>query len=196
MEELYYALDRALSAKGAGFPIFALLHNVKAGDLAPALKTRLCIPLMIPDWVHQVVATVRKKPAGFIPAHTSPVVITTHSMPPGFAIELRTRFEHLSPFILAVDLTEKARVTDMLMVPPGILNAASFYSGVGPEEIDLTIPDESVIKVWGWRVDSPACSPVSSAALNCTSLPNRVWFGKLSNVQEYPCLGWNPPATG
>jgi len=51
VEELSYALDRALDAKGTGFPIFALLHGVPARSLPPALKIRLCIPLGNNDWV-------------------------------------------------------------------------------------------------------------------------------------------------
>lgn len=46
VEELSYALDRALDAKEKGFPIFALLHGIPAPALPPALKIRLCIPLV------------------------------------------------------------------------------------------------------------------------------------------------------
>ena len=35
MEELCYALDRALSSNGSSFPVFALLHRVVAKDLPP-----------------------------------------------------------------------------------------------------------------------------------------------------------------
>jgi hypothetical protein len=46
IEELSYALDRALSVNGSEFPLFALLHNISANELPPALKIRLCIPLV------------------------------------------------------------------------------------------------------------------------------------------------------
>jgi len=38
VEELSYALDRALSAKGENFPVFALLHGVPVKSLPPAMK--------------------------------------------------------------------------------------------------------------------------------------------------------------
>src|SRR5690349_3451961 len=37
IEELGYALDRALSANPADFPVFGLMHNIRAADLPPAL---------------------------------------------------------------------------------------------------------------------------------------------------------------
>ena len=67
VEELSYALDRALSSKGEHFPLFALLHNISPKEVPPALKIRLCILLEDPDWVKQTAAAVEKFAPGFIP---------------------------------------------------------------------------------------------------------------------------------
>ncbi len=55
-EELLCALDRVYEQKGAGFPLFGLLHGVAAHGLPPGLKLRPSIHLADPNWKEQVLA--------------------------------------------------------------------------------------------------------------------------------------------
>ena len=78
LEELYYALDRALSSKGEEFPIFALLHHISPNDIPPVLKIRLGISLEDKDWVKRVASAVKGVPPGFKPSGIADFIITEH----------------------------------------------------------------------------------------------------------------------
>jgi hypothetical protein len=66
-EELAYALDRALHAKDANFPLIALLHGVPVKELPPALRARLCVSLADPSWRDQVKAGLEGRPTSVAP---------------------------------------------------------------------------------------------------------------------------------
>ena len=61
-EELAYALDRALAAKGESFPLIGLLHGVQIQDLPPALRVRLGVSLSDPKWKEAVRAALERRP--------------------------------------------------------------------------------------------------------------------------------------
>ena len=109
IEELCYALDRALGSNGGSFPVFALLHKVAAKDLPPALRVRLCIPLESADWSKQVVAAVENRAPGLVINGLDQWMIKEHQVQDGIALEVRPRFDRLTPFAMAVDLDEKAQ---------------------------------------------------------------------------------------
>jgi hypothetical protein len=107
MEELGYALDRALNAKGETFPVFGLLHHITVYDMPPALKIRLGISLEDKEWIKRVVAAVKGISPGFSPLDVPDFVLTEHITEDGYCLEIRPRFERIAPFTVVVDYEEK-----------------------------------------------------------------------------------------
>lgn len=174
VEELAYALDRALSAKSGDFPLFALLHKVPASSMPPALKIRLCIPLENNNWIDQTVSAVEKKPSGFVPSGLNNWVFTEHKTDDGFALEIRPRFDRISPFGIAVDLDEKksGNVTSSSLGPAGQIPTGF----VAHSRIDSETTLTDGTKAWVWGADNEANSTFSYFLFYKTK-PKRIWFG-------------------
>ena len=63
-EELAYALDRALNARGGQFPLIALFPATVSRDFIPAaIRVRLYVSLTDPDWVERIVASAESREA-------------------------------------------------------------------------------------------------------------------------------------
>jgi hypothetical protein len=105
-EELAYALERVMKERGGSFPLIGLMHRVRAADLPPPLKVRLCIPLSSPNWVDQVIAGINKQAPPHQPANVAPYIVRTHKVTDGYWIQITPRLEHVSPVSVAVDLDE------------------------------------------------------------------------------------------
>lgn len=95
-EELAYALDRALNAKGGGFPLIGLLHGVRIADVPPALRVRLCVSLANPNWKEEIKAGLERRPPVIPQATQTKYVWQSHQeyggVPTATAIEVRPRF--------------------------------------------------------------------------------------------------------
>jgi len=105
-EELAYALGRALSTKGRGFPLIGLLHGVRIADVPPALRVRLCVSLATPNWREEVLAGLEGRPPRVVPGTQSQYVWTCHDQFNGdkdlVAIEVRPRFGQVMYWRFAV----------------------------------------------------------------------------------------------
>jgi len=120
LEELYYALDRALESKDNKFPLIGLVVNgVSFNDVPTALKIRLCISLSSPNWKEQIKAGIELQPIKIIDILQTRFIykLTQSFNGTGIitTIEIRPRFEEIHFWRIAVPLTS---------------NIASF--GVGP----------------------------------------------------------------
>jgi hypothetical protein len=63
LEELAYALDRALRSINANFPLIGLVtQGVSYEDVPLPLKVRLCVNLATPNWKEQVQAALEARP--------------------------------------------------------------------------------------------------------------------------------------
>jgi hypothetical protein len=95
-EELAYALDRALGARGSDFPLIGLLHGVRIEDVPPALRVRRCISLANPDWKEEVAAAIEGRPPRIQLAAQAKYVWNVHPSylgdPSQMAVEVRPRF--------------------------------------------------------------------------------------------------------
>ncbi|QLH40078.1 MAG: toll/interleukin-1 receptor domain-containing protein [Defluviicoccus sp.] len=118
-EELAYAVERALEARGDKFPLIGLMHCVRKGDLPRALSVRLCVPLSAPDWVGQVVAAVNRQPPPYRPADVGPYVVKIHDADSGYWIQITPRVEHVSPAIVCVDLADSRNIQNVFCAPAG-----------------------------------------------------------------------------
>ena len=181
MEELAYALDRALESVEANFPMFALMKDdIRARDLPPSLKIRLCIPLTNNDWTNQVEAACHKRPTGFTPSNLSAFVITEHVTKDGFCLEIRPRFDRISPVAIAVDKEEKdsGNVFNSSLGPAGIIPTGF----VADTRIDseTTITDGTPVWVWGANNET---NSTYSYFLYYKNRPRRIWSGHQQNLQ-------------
>lgn len=180
IEELCYALARALSAKGETFPIFALLHHVASKDIPPALKIRLGISIEDPDWVKRVVATVKGVSPGFVPTGIPDYVLTEHNTEGGYCLEIRPRFERIAPFAVAVDYDEKAS-GNVTRCDPGPANKIP-TGHVAHNWIDSETKLTDGTHAWVWGADNEANSTFSYY-LFYKKRPKRIWFGHQQNLR-------------
>lgn len=179
IEELSYGLERALSAKGEAFPVFALLHGIPAESLPPALKIRLNIPLENNDWVAQTIAAVEGQPTGLPVQGLDQWVIKEHPTADEIALEIRPRFDRISPFGVAVDLNEKLS-GNVTKCSPGPANRVPTghvaHNWINSE---TTLTDGTA--AWVWGADNEA-NATSSYYLFYKERPRRVWFGHQQNL--------------
>jgi len=140
IEELCYALDRALNLNGDNFPVFALLHNVAISELPPGLKIRLCISLEDDNWSNLVVAAAYKKTPELSKTDLFPYVLKNHKVEDGFCLEIRPRFERIAPFAVAVDYNEKisGNVTSCSPGPAGKVPTGHVAASYINSETNLT----------------------------------------------------------
>ena len=180
VEELSYALQRALSSKGEDFPLIALLHNVSPGDLPPALKIRICVPLQNPGWVKQLVAAVKKSAPGFIPSGLSDFILKEHQTSSGYCLEIKPRLERICPFAVAVDYDEKSsgNVTRCSPGPAGKIPTGHVAFNWINSETNLTDGTHA----WVWGGDNEA-SPTYSYYLFYKQRLRRIWCGHQQNLR-------------
>lgn len=176
IEELSYALERALSAKGSEFPIFALLHNISASELPPALKIRLCIPLENNEFLEQVIAAVEKRAPRFSPTDLTDWIFKNHfdSKKNLNVLELRPRFDRISPFAIAVDFDEKdnGNVVNVSSGPANMIPKA--FVAFGWIDSETTLSDGT--HVWMWGANNEINS-TNSIYLFYKEKPKRIWYG-------------------
>jgi hypothetical protein len=184
IEELSYALDRALSARESSFPIFALMNRISAQSLPASLRVRLCISLSDDGWVNKVVAACEGKSPGFVPRDDlSEFILAERVGVDGLlCLEIRPRFKTFSPVVIGVDATEKAS---------GNVKYRSYGpSGYVPHECMLTMTQEGETTledgtpVWFWR-SNEAAGPVHSYFIHYEKRPQRVFIGTPEKVQWF-----------
>jgi TIR domain len=74
-EKLAYALDRALNARRADFPIVALFPStIDSSLIPPSIRVRLFISLTDPDWKERAQAAVKRRPVSITPPMLQPFV--------------------------------------------------------------------------------------------------------------------------
>lgn len=187
IEELSYALDRALQRNSDGFPIFALLHGISARDVPPALRIRLCIVLENSDWVSQVVAAACKQAVGFVPQGLSPFVLTERPhVEDHLYLEIRPRFDRFSPFRIAVDVHEKeiGNVRNAAIPGPSGRIPQNLIINNGYESKGVLL-DGTPVYIWG--ADNEANS-TNSYYMVYRNRPQRIWVGSLDRIMMIPLI--------
>jgi hypothetical protein len=110
LEELYYALNRALETKSKNFPIIGLVTNgVSFNDVPTALKIRLCVSLTSPNWKEQIKAGLLMQPTKKIDTQQMNFIYNVSQDFNGTGItttiEIRPRFNELHFWRIAVPAT-------------------------------------------------------------------------------------------
>ena len=97
-EELAYALDRALRARGQGFPLLGLLHQVNIEDVPAPLRVRVLVDLRNPEWPQLVASGLEGVPpddASGQPSRYLWKVIEDYRGPGTLAVHVLPRFQEL-----------------------------------------------------------------------------------------------------
>jgi len=172
MEELSYAIDRALSKRGESFPLIALLADADAADLPAGLRVRLGVPLADDDWVERIVAGLLGRTPGHTPPSLEPYVLTVHRPDTGFTdkwcVETRPRAGRWSPAFGVVPTPEWPYLTTAMC------GAKDLPTGTGMSSFAELTSEDGAWK--GVKVYNEA-TPTRSLYLYFTGLPTRLRFG-------------------
>lgn len=180
-EELAYALDRALSTRGGGFPIIGLVpSHVEGGLLPAALKTRLYVDLSDPDWKRRIVSAAEGQGGARSSVELLPYVITEHRPPEGYMIflEVRPRAGVWHPFAVAIKKDEKEAVGLVVRDGPRAFppHPNSGYFGGGS-----CFSDDGQ-----WHIEKgyAAATPTHSYYIFCKGGPSTLGFGQLGTPDQ------------
>lgn len=186
LEELSYALDRALASNGTDFPVFALFYRVEARDLPAALRIRLSVRLENnPNWIAEVEAACYGRPAGLKVGHLQEFVLAEYDVGGGYTrLEIRPRFDRIARFRVGVDRHEydSKNVVNAVHGPP---NNQPSPGRVTFNDVQGTRRLADGIEVYMWGSDAEA-SPDQSYYLIYRKRPNRVWIGDDEKVRVLP----------
>lgn len=176
IEELSYALDRALSTKDESFPMFALLKDISFEMLPPSLKVRLGISLEEDNWVNKVIAAVNKVSVGFESSEIRPFILTVYSQ----CLEIRPRLERIAPFVVAVDIQEQVsgNVIRCTQGPAKQIPVASVK--VNSQESNSKLSDGT--DIYYWKANNEASSINSYYLFFKNTPPKRIWVGHPDNL--------------
>lgn len=121
-EELAWALDRALRARGDSFPVIALFLADPDPSLIPAaIRTRLYLSINDENWKERICAAAEKRPHSTLTSEIKPYHLAIHEgqdLIRRFAIEVRPRAGVWAPFIAAIPIVEKESVAPYIMIGP------------------------------------------------------------------------------
>lgn len=106
LEELEYAVNRAIKTKGQTFPLIGLLHNVSPSDLPASLQVRLCVSLQSETWREEVLTGLQQGKPFFDPQKETTYVWKIHPNLGAdkdiLGVEIRPRFGSLTNWRILV----------------------------------------------------------------------------------------------
>jgi hypothetical protein len=177
MEELAYALKRALEKRTNEFPVIALFPSRVDASLIPAsIGVRLHVSITDPDWKERIRAAVERRAPMITQPNIEPYFAAVHPPDPiglndGYkhVIELRPRAGVWSPFLVGIPAAEKDAVgfmvnigaKDRLPGPPVMMLNFRHYEQAG----------------WFCEGRNGEATPTRSLYVYCRSLPSVVLFG-------------------
>ncbi len=111
-EEFRYALNRAVTERGTGFPVIALFpHHIDRDLIPPAIQVRLNVSQDIPGWEERIKAAAEGRLPSIEHLELRPYDIFVHDVgsivPERYSIEVRPRGGTWVPFLAGVPLSEK-----------------------------------------------------------------------------------------
>lgn len=167
LEEIAYALDRALRTRGSEFPLIGIFPSPLDRSLIPsAIATRLYVNLTDPDWAKRIAAAVLNAPLPS-PDPPLPFAHSLHERPDGVAIEVWPRSGAWTPFFVLVPEEERHLLVSAIPGPRGYLTGTGMVS-----RGDISDPGRSGFEL-SHRIDAH-----DTAHIFFKSLPSRLWFGQ------------------
>jgi hypothetical protein len=120
LEELAYALDRALRTRGTDFPLIGIFPAPIDRALIPsAIATRLYVTLQQPNWALLVAAGAQKRKPGVATGAVPPFVAKFHTVDGSAVLEIRPRSGRWCPCIVGVPKDGPLKVGMVMPGPSG-----------------------------------------------------------------------------
>ena len=186
MEELAYALDRAINSKGQDFPLLGLLHGVRIEDVPAALRVRLAVSLDDPNWTDQVKAGLEgHPPQSTVPKQTRyswQIHRSWKGSPTLTAVEVHPRFGEIMYWRFAVPAG-----TSVPQFGHGPSDSASFSLALNDYRTG-TIEIDGVACEW-YGASNRLSAGISGYLVIGGELPDFVFFGTATEVGGFPSQG-------
>ena len=167
LEELAYALDRALRSRGSSFPLIGIFPESLDRELVPsALATRLYVSLRDPDWKSMVVLSLKSNASGHSIPKPSPYFFNITEESWGFCIEMRPRSGRWHPFYALVPKAEKGLISSIFTGPSGHpINWGMVAHGTATSGIYEGVSTTNLVDA------------LTSAYVSFSKLPSKILFG-------------------
>lgn len=179
-EEVAYALERALKARTAIFPIVGLFPESVDGGLIPgAISTRLHVSTKDPDWRERIKAAAEGRSVQIPKANLEPYELKVHRINHphyAYSIEVRPRAGTWGPFFFAIPAREQINVALVILSGPRGLPVVGGLN-VGSE---ATSPDG-----WFAKFSTGEATPTLSFYANCKVLPSAIRFGCFNGKPQF-----------
>jgi hypothetical protein len=174
MEELAYAIQRAITARGEAFPLIALLADAPVAELPVGLRIRLGVPLADSSWVDRVVSGLRGEAPAIQSPHVGSYALTVHEPNAGhtdqWCVKVRPRAGTWSPSLfVAIPEEERDLLGIALCGPKNLPNGTGMVLSGQPQ----TSPDG---RWYGIGLTDEA-TPTRSLYTFFSRLPSRLRFG-------------------
>lgn len=180
-EEIAYALDRALQARGGGYPLMGIFVEQIAHELIPSvIRTRLYVSLEDGEWVERIRSGTHGESPKITPAVIPPQSITFHRNRGGHAlvVEARPRAGYWNPCAIRVLAAERNLIEGVVVRPSKKVPALStreFREGYHPSD-----------RQW-WMYDggeAATASPTMSMYAFFNGAPSRLLIGPADDMVE------------
>jgi hypothetical protein len=172
LEELAYALDRALRTRGTSFPIMGIFPAPLDRAIIPsAIATRLYVDLRMKDWAARVADGARIVAPSASPQTVPPFDFRKWSEGNGAPVyEVRPRAGRWYPFVLLVKKEERSLLRTIAHGPAGRLPRTSMVSHDGSISAENgALQGEQISNV---------IDPLNSAFAYFVSPPSQIVFGQ------------------
>jgi hypothetical protein len=137
LEEIAYALDRALRTRGGDFPLIGIFPAPIDRALIPsAIATRLYVTLQQPNWARLVADGVEKKKPTGATASVNPFVAKFHQLNGKPVLELRPRSGRWYPAIVGVPKGGPLKIKTVMPGPSGRATLSGMVSTGSGESRD------------------------------------------------------------
>lgn len=170
LEELAYALDRALRSRGSAFPIIGIFPEPLDRSMVPsAIATRLYVTLQDPCWAKKVVAGAKMIVPPPATKFVAPHFLEAHIEDGKLILELRPRAGRWHPFVVLVPSSQRDRLINVGYGPSGGPPRVSMVLGMSDVEAGGAYN--------GVQIENPV-DPLNSAYVYFSSSPTEVLFGQ------------------
>jgi hypothetical protein len=180
-EEIAYALDRALDARGNTYPLMGIFVEHIDRDLIPsAIRTRLYVTLESDEWVERIRSGTHGELPNIAPRTILPHSITLHRDAGGHAlvVEARPRSGHWNPCAVRVPASERHLIDGVIVRPSKkvpTLGARKFREGQDPKDSQWWLYDGG---------EASTASPSMSMYAFFNGAPTRLLVGPADDMVE------------
>ncbi|MBY3613523.1 toll/interleukin-1 receptor domain-containing protein [Rhizobium bangladeshense] len=180
-EEIAYALDRALQARGGSYPLMGIFVEHIDRDLIPsALRTRLYVTLDSNEWVERIRSGTHGEVPTIDAAVIPPQLITLHRDKGGhpLVVEARPRSGHWNPCAIRILAAEQSLIAGVVVRPSRKvpqLGHRSFREGSYPADRNWWMHDAG---------EDSTASPTMSMYAFFNDVPSRLFIGPADDMVE------------